>query len=404
MKKYGFPNRWFRRTLRVIIITLLVMVSIVSASEEQSQSYHLTIPTTAPGFVLLGSEPATVERPGSVTDFILSIQNQTEDFSVLPKNYALELAPYWLLLGSHITYEQYVNGRNLMANMLQTLSLSVATVSSTFEDSLGVSHDMTSLGFGFRFSLLRGKVEPSFQNYANRLDSIYSISHTLSDRVTEEIEKRLKNDTVLCRLDSVFQNAPDNARQLLIPIITVLQSQRQQEIKNEVEKEIREEYTSEFARISGLVSRLQMRRVGWKLELAGGAAMDFPERTFDNSNWSKLGIWTTFGYEQTHWGMLGLVRILGDQRNDDFSSIDIGSRFIIDNIRLMSISVESVYRTFYASDKMDDTWRLAFMLDYPLGKNKSLSLVFGRDFEGSRSGNLISLINVVISLGSDRPI
>ena len=404
MNRHSFMNIQFKMNFWIIIITLLVIESIVVASEQQTQSYNLTRSSTAPGFILLGYEPATVARPGSVTDLIVNIQNQTEDFSVLPRNYALELSPYWLFYGSHLTYEQYINGRDLIANALQTLSLSVATVSSTIADTPGVSQDMTSLGFGFRFSLLRGRVDPSFQGYASRLDSIYAISHELNSKISSEIQNRLDSDAVILSLDSIFQNSTDSTKHVLIPIITVLKLQRQEEIQKNVEEEIRKQYASEFTRISDLVSRLEMRRVGWKLSFAGGASIDFPERNVDNGRWRKLGIWTTFGYEQTKWGMLGLVRIIGDQRNADFSSVDIGGRFVVDDIRKMSLSVESVYRSFYASDNIADTWRLAFMLNYPLGKNKSLSLTFGRDFEGEKSGNLISLINLVIGFGSNRPI
>jgi hypothetical protein len=66
----------------------------------------------------------------------------------------------------------------------------------------------------------------------------------------------------------------------------------------------------------------------------------------------------------------------------------------------VSVSGEAVLR--YLHKQSDERWRLALMVDYHVGKSKTLSLTFGRSFEGEQSGNLLALLNLLLGFGSTR--
>lgn len=392
------PHYYFRVFTGLIIPVLLfpVITWAESAESDSTMSFDLLLAPPAPGFVLLGIEPASVERPGTVADLAVTILNQTDNLGILPEDFALEFAPYWLFAGKGITYEKYANHKNIKSNFLQTLSFSIATSfnSETSPDSLS-----TSLAFGIRFSILRGKMDSEFNGYADSLGTLYKWLDELNKKFAPELLKRIDQDETSKKLRDERDKAGPTTR----PIIEARIAERDAEIKQQVEAEVREQHAGRINRIKGLISRLRLRRIGWKLDVAGGAVADFPQRVFDDGSLSRWGAWLTGGYEWTKWSALGVFRFLGNHDDSDESSFDLGARLIFDTFKKFSLSGEGVYRKLPNRNTDDNQWRLALICDYAIARNKSISFTFGRDFEGKQSGNLISLINLLLGFGSNRP-
>lgn len=383
----------------LLALALLPLSLLAQPDEEQdTESLSLLLTPPAPGFVLLGIEPTSVERPGSVADLTVTILNQTDDLSILPSDFALEVAPFWLLGGEDLTYEAYAGTDNLLATILQSASFSVATTSNAETSPDPTS---TSLGFGFRCSLLRGSIDPTFANYAQKLDSLWEAMERVHMDIAQTFGQRLQQD-------STYQRLLRQARQADPPLKSLLEAQmaaRQAVIQNEVEHEIRTARHGELTRIRNLATSLQVRRLGWKLDLAGGVAVDFPARDFDRGSLTRAGAWVTSGYEGRRFGFLAVGRFLGDRQVSENSAIDVGGRVVYDGREKFSLSVEGVYRRFPERKVGDeDTWRLAFLFNYYVAKNRALAFTFGRDFEGQQTGNLISLVNFMIGFGSKRPL
>ncbi len=365
-------------------------------SSKQTDSFDLLLAPTSPGFVLLGIEPTTVERPGTPSDLAVTIINNTKNLSALPENFALEFLPYWLFFGKNISYSSY-KANEVVPNIAQTLSLSIAT-SSDSETSSDTSS--TSLGVGFRFSILRGRIDEKYNDYAEKLDALYDDLGKISKSITEKRSKLTEDDPTIKQLRKQLETADET----MVPLIEAMLSQRHEAIDQEAEAQVREELKENYENLQSIASGLRLRRIGLKLDLAAGFVIDFPQRVFDEANFSRLGAWITGGYEWTNYSLLGVARFLGNENNSDENSFDIGGRVIFDNFKRFSLSAESVYRNFPNRDSDKNEYRVAVSFDYSLAKNKSISFTFGRDFEGRKSGNLISLINLVLGFGSERPI
>jgi hypothetical protein len=359
---------------------------------DESLSMDAMVVPVSPGFVLLGIEPASVERPGTVTDLSFSILNRLQNTNGFPKDFALEIAPYWLFGANNLTYANYANNGNILANVAQTGSISLASASS--QDS-----SMGTIAFGIRFSILRGKIDDEFESYQSRLDSLSQSLKNLNTIYTPYIQQKFEHDELLAALNSAWLKAEQAGDEALMENINAQKTIRQAEIKTEIDKD----FADSLIEIRKLASNLRFRRIGWKLDIAGGTVTRFPNQVFNSGKMSRWGCWATGGYEWKNWSALAVVRYLGDKIQNNLSSLDMGGRLIID-VKKLSLSVEIVSRNFPNSSSQKNVWRFAEISDYAIAKNKSLSLTVGRDFGGNYSGSLITLLNLLLGFGSNRPI
>jgi hypothetical protein len=105
----------------------------------------------SPAFVLLDVAPSKVERPQAVRPLVLSALAAAGDGG-LPRNYAVEFAPYWL--GTpEISFDDYYNPG--ARALLQHLSVSLATTPIGGADPTG-----TAIGLGMRTLALPGRAHP----------------------------------------------------------------------------------------------------------------------------------------------------------------------------------------------------------------------------------------------------
>jgi hypothetical protein len=393
------------------MVALSLIISGTASSQEPSEdieaSLDVLMAPRSPGFVLLGVEPAAVERPGTVTDLGLMFLNSSQNLSQLPANFSLEIAPYWLASGQNISYEEYANPENVFSGFLQTLSISLAASpgSDVQSDSLG-----RSWAIGVNFSFLNGRIDPEFNNYANKLDTLYmkqgEINTEVADRnrdrkLTDPLLRELKDSLITIGVDT---SMPETQKDSLIAQIQARMGQRNEDIESEIEAEVRQQMKTSIDSVQSIATSLRFRRLGWKWDMAGGLSSNFSGNDFESGHIGTWGIWATFGHEWKKESLLGVVRYLGEGDQSDSSSIDLGGRVIYDNATKFSISVEAVSRTYLGSENEDTQWRLALLLDYAFAKNRAISFTFGRNFSGQRSGNLISLASIIFGFGSDRPL
>ena len=402
----------FRFVLLLIIALLTYNISSATAKDPDSvrtTSFDMLMPPASPGFVLMGVEPASVERPGTANDLMVSIIDNTNGLNNFPKNMAVEFMPYWIFRGQKIRYESYRSNRPA-SNLPQTLSISLATsIDDAREDSA-----VTSQAFGIRFSLFRGRI---IEDMDKEIDSLSrslleryaygSLKH--EDHMDAVIDLTAKAIDSLEALigqggDSVRLDAEIEIYAKILDDISERRTAAGENAKINIDAEFLEANKVSIERLRTLIANRQLKRLGFKADFAGGVVYDFPGNDFDKGKFRRWGAWMTTGYEWRNWSALGVVRCLTNDNNSDSTVIDFGGRFILDKVKKMSLSAEAIYRYYPNLKEGDDEYRLALEFDYAIAKNKALSLVFGRDFEGNKSGNLLSLINLVMGFGSDRPV
>ncbi len=369
------------------------------AAQQDSASLNMLLSPGAPGFVLLGVSPTSVERPGNVTDFAVDILNSTSNLSVLPQNYAIEAAPYWFFSHPGLSYQDYAGDNGVFATIQQTLSVSMATSSALDSGSNVIS---TGMGVGLRFSLLRGQIDNEFNGYHAKLDSVIEVSGKLNNVIDAEYRRRFRSDSTMTQLTAILAKAMNANDSGTAAIISAAIQARSEQLHAEVEAAVRAEYQSDLAMLKDLVRSIQLRRLGWKLDVAGGAVLNFPGQSFDSSSISRYGGWVNGGYELEDWSVLGVVRYLADTRNSAEDVLESGARLILTCSPRFSLSGEALYRG-YPNDKSRTGWRADIEVDYSIGKNSVIAFTFGRDSQGRQTGTLISALNLLLGFGSERP-
>ncbi|MFH1861808.1 MAG: hypothetical protein ABH878_03250 [bacterium] len=397
--KYPFKSDNVRTAL-LVARSFLLLVSVLSclllllnqpvrsAESDPLPAYSALIAPAAPGFTLLGIEPAAVERPGNVSDFAVFLLNRTENSEALLQDWAVEFAPYWIFAGQNLRYEDY-RKNTLSANLLQSLALSAAVSSG----------DSTSadLGLGLRFALLRGEIDPSStSSMDNLLQAVKSLSANFDNAWRDS-----------CSKDSAIQallTLPANVSQAELDSLAKQINDRQDDIKQQI-IQYQEVQIAEIEKIS---EKIVIRRIGWKVDAAGGAACTFLEREFDKGRINRWGFWLTGGKEWQQNSAFGVLRIMGEPDYDGTLSLDAGGRVYMHTKRKTSISLEAVYRWLPNLESTEENnlekndWRLALILDYSLGVNKSMSFTFGRDMENQKAGNLIALLHIALGFGREK--
>ncbi len=368
-------------------------------AQQDTTSLNMLLSPDAPGFVLLGVEPSSVERPGNVTDFAINILNNTSGLSALPQNYAVEVAPYWLFGQPNLTYKDYSGDNGVISTLEQTFSISLAT-SSKFEGALDTLS--TGMGIGVRFSLLQGQIDVGFNNYKAKLDSVVNDISVLNNKVDSVYRARLGVDSIMSELKKAIITASGRNDGVLVALINTQIDARGGELHTEVENEIRSENQIQLQQLKNLVTSIQLRRLGWKLDVAGGAVLDFPKQSFDKSSIIKEGGWVTGGYEFQDYSILGVVRYLVDPKNSSQDNLDVGGRFILPCSSKWNLSGEALYRSL-TNQSNSSSWKFDIEVDYTMAKNSAVSFTFGRDSQGTQTGTLLSALNFIFGFGSQRP-
>ena len=131
----------------------------MSQSEDEGVKLDLLKAPSSPAANLLGIAASDVDKPTDVSAFMLSLRSATSNFTALPSNYAIDLAPYWLFKKKKgdITAAGLENsfGKNVFK---QTLVLSFA-IRNTDSTEIELTPNSIYSGVGFKFSIFRGNYD-----------------------------------------------------------------------------------------------------------------------------------------------------------------------------------------------------------------------------------------------------
>ncbi len=409
--------RFFLQLCLMIFVVYICTVSLSGTNSDGTDtkkdddskiSIDLLKVPSSPAYVLLGNETSSIPSPLTGTDLVVTILNQTENLTTIPKNFAIDFLPYWVFFGKKITYESYEDNK-LLDNLLQSLSISIATKSNTNSESkentnLESNPEPRSVSLGIRFSLLRGDVSEEYEGQIEAIKGI--LENNFHDDLKEFITEKIKDDPELKKLNERFLNAPNKDE--IQDEIEDKKTKRIEEIKLPYLRSFLKEKHDEIQVLKKAISNLEFKREGLKIDLAGGFVMDFPGNTFDEGEVNRWGLWMTIGYEGKalkNWSTLGVLRYLSnDSEGLKNHSFDIGGRIIYDINKKFLLSGEALYRKYNEHEVDTNQWRAVLLLEYALAKNKALVFTFGRDFEGNENGNLISMLSLKLGFGSKRPL
>jgi len=331
----------------VFLVATFLIASVPAQAQEGVPLDHLRAPLS-PAFVLLGVAPSNIERPTSPKALSTSLLSAASEGDVLPKNYALEVAPYWLTAHPRLTFDDYYHP-SLGQALLQTLSLSAATSFLAQEaDTVG-----TTVGLGLRTIPFAGRANPALDSVVAELRKIHAAINDLPDDPSS---------------DAQFDRLSDSAKV-----------------------------------IAKKVEQLDTQRVGWLLELAGAWTVDFPGNNVDSSATAQAGAWITFGYRMPSDNLefLAVVRYIYDDRlRMGLNRVDYGGRFIW-RVNDFGISAEFLEQSGDTAPGVGSGYRLVVNAEIRVGDTSFVTASIGRDDSLSLTGsNLVALIGVNLGFGS----
>ena len=352
----------------------------------------------APGFMILGIEPKSIDRPTSPKDLTISILSSAAREKFVP--IAIEFAPYWLIPQPALRADTYYEP-DLVQSLKQTCTLSIAAAK---QDSPQTG---TNFGFGVKFQPVPGKTSTKTDSL-RRMVRTSATSRALLLNLESNIEadslpeflcnaKEKRNEYLASSTDTLVVNRAYTVLEQAIKDITVRRSSKKDIDPCKEVKELKEDLLKRATRPDSAAIRLsESKRVGLKIEMAGAAVFGFPQRRF-----CRIGAWTTLSYtpDNSTKERLATARYIWDNEKD-CHLVDVGGRIIFCRRGPVAVSGEVLWRF-----KNKDPLRVVGIFEYTISKDLYLTAVIGKDFDGGPDRrNIISVVGLNIGLSKERKV
>jgi len=347
-------------------------------SAEDLPEFNSLRTPTSPAFVMLGVEPSSIDRPTTPAAVALSIANATNQLTAIPKDFALEVSPYWLFGHSDLRWQDDIR-RNLASSIERTFTFSLATAQIGTDAA-----PLTGLSLGFRTALISGVMNPAAQARLQAISAALGVEVEASLSASREL--RRINDALLVRNMAAAQTEEARSRAI----------QEHARVLDEIVRnaETSEAVTASRARTDSLdVPDLAASRSGFFWDLSAGAAWEAPSNISDSIRTRGLGIWTTAGVSGPVWSLIGVGRYLSAVDDTLFNRMDFGAR-LIHAKGPFAVSVEGMGRVFQGDSAPSGQWRVVGAFNYEFKEGAWLEVAFGRGFDSPSAGNLVALLGL----------
>jgi hypothetical protein len=381
---------------RSLLLTLALCALPLAATAQPAAEPVTTTPDDlrtplAPAFALLGTTPTSIDRPQNPRALTLNLFSAFREGEGLPRNYALDVTPFWLRSHPTLTFDDYYHP-TLIQTLARTFSVSVATTSTEAADA--AAQGVTSLGFGVRTLLVQGAAHPSLQQARDDLMAVIMKQAELDDAI---VKLEFRHDAALAA------GRTDEARKLKE---TIDAAQRDTRTRHD-------ELAAEARAIALRIQELDRDRVGLVVSVAAAHVIDFPGERFQDAETGRWGAWLTPTYRmlacapdagidcQATLDVMGVLRILADRRGTaDDSTWDAGGRILWQPTKEFALSGELVRRGALDAAGGEATTRSVGVLEYRLRDDLVLFGSFGKDFDGQPRGRtLVSLLGLNVGFG-----
>ena len=393
--------------MKNIVYTLAILLC---SSYIIAQSNDITIDKLkapqSPAANLLGMADSEISKPTDPTAFMLSLRQATNNFTSLPTNYAVDFSPFQVFGSKKLKFTDWLEGRN---SFKQNTVLSIAVNNNPVLNQNNELAPNTALGFGFKISLFGGNLS---EKAKSKMDSsIVFLSEITKTLLADSaaIPTILYREGLLKYADSESKKFNTAKRDAYI----LLQNESLKIIseKNFSSKKLMIQEHGDS--IKSLIQQVDLNRYGWKWNVEGAIAYNFPQTSIKNNEFSKLGLWTTFGYEfEKGFSILGLGRYFYSPNeaitiidSTAINGFDTGIRMIYEK-NDFTFSGEIIYRNGTLDMEVGDkskinTYKYQLNFSYHIAANAQLTLNLGRQFDGTlnNTGNLISALNFIKGFG-----
>jgi hypothetical protein len=368
------------------ILFFLLLTSGFVSFGQNLELKDLNVPNS-PAFTILDFSPKVIDKPGTAKTFTASIVNLVNQGSGIPKNFAMEVAPYWLF-PNKLTVYKYLGidstgkQRNIFSNA-RNFSLSVGSVYKDSVKSLPFSANYLAIGIRINpIRILRSKVP------AAAVTTVKAIAQELTNI----------NDTAsrhcLTKLDPTSATFSVDFRKCF-------------------EKEVTETLKKDDS-LSKLEKRLEnilAIKPLFQMDIAGAGSMTFKDNSIDDNHHHRSGVWTTMEFNlpltktsdiekmiknKNYLSIYGKARYIQEDSTTNYKTftrhnlLDLGGRFEFEFDRF-SISFETLHR-INQTDKKLNTNRNVGIIQYKLRDDLYLIGSFGKNF--GNVNNVVALFGL----------
>ncbi len=359
-----------------------------AAGEPRVTPEDLRAPTAA-AFALLGTTPASIDRPQTPRALTMNLISAVRDEEGLPRNYGLEVAPYWTAYHPDLSFDDYYNA-GVLQTLAQTFAVSVATTPLAAGDGVAGG---TRVGAGFRALVRAGGAHPQLAAAHAELIAVDVRIAEASDAIPP-----LRQRAFDARRAGRIAEADELDAAIVAAEAAALDETA--------------ELRRQAADAARRVGDLDRSRIGFQLAVAGGQVWDFPGDRFESREAAQWGIWVTPAYRLVACGdaadrctstidVMAAVRFLEDRRGTgENRTWDVGGRLLWQPSLEFSVSLESLRRGGTTRSGDEPSHRTVGMVEYRLNDDIMLYGSFGRDFEdlpGART--LVSIVGVNLGFG-----
>lgn len=369
-------------------LTVILLVShssfILGQNEPKLELKDLNLPNT-PAFTLLDYSPTVIDRPGTAKTFATNIVSLLGQSQSLPKNFAMEVSPFWLFKNKLTVYKYHGIDENKgkQQNIFSNLRNASISIGSVFKDSSKAhKFDANYIAIGGRVNLIKVIRKPTIAATISTIKAIAARHVTLV--------------------------APVAAKCLGVHTVGT------PEYNECLKKGLEDAFTNDQSGIVILEKRLQKIleiKPIFQADIAFATSRVFKDNTFENDRKYRTGFWTTMEFSlpltktnniekmienKNYINIYGTLRYINEDSTTDFKTfheqklLDFGGRFELEFDKL-SVSFETIHRK-NQTDKNLNTSRNVGILQYKINDQLFLSGTFGKNFGTVR--NVIALFGL----------
>ncbi len=450
---------------RFFIILILSFCSNILLAQKDIDVSSLKAPSS-PAFSILGIQPNQVTHPKTFNDLEVGIMNNflSDGNFTIPKDFALEITPYWLFKHKYLTFDKYIHPENI-DRFTRSISVSIATGSRKNESD--TSKNIQQLAYGIRFQIPIGlqkldpDIEQSLNDGINQLGTTQTImgllvgttifnpadygagaagaDATLRDNFNKSVDKFAYTKQVIIDKTTAYFNG-----------LSVAQKAEYQKVFNSLLKKINEDDIDESSLENALssfqneipeiansqeqrdwvaknvedkIKKLNAEPIGDFLEFAFACTQEFPnENNTNQSRFGKTALWLTY----THKGKQDkntnqfefsiMIRGGYDKTlSQNETNLDLGGQGTYTRKDRFSLSVEFLGRlnlemqpkiqgSNTRTANIHGDWRIFVNGAYRISEGVSITYGIGRDFNHNliTRGNLLSLLGLNFGIGNPK--
>ncbi|MCD9575990.1 hypothetical protein [Flavobacterium soyae] len=392
-----------------LIVFIFFITSNVSAQKEISIE-DLKTPNS-PGFQILDIAPTSIERPVNPKALAVSLLSLTSSGTVIPKNFAMEISPYWYTKSDNASVYQYlsINTENKetsdFSGILRKMSISMASVfSDSTSGSLIKNTNYISFGvrtnlFTYRTAAQNEKLQQSLKNITEKIKEIKS--NNVEKKKLLGLRTRYRND---------LNNEPDQDKKaVIISKIDSIQTQIDNLIEaspEEMEKKL--DADEDVQKNMKSLKELPL----FQLDGAFAYSEAIPGNKYENNRFNRSGFWfnaslNAFSIDkeklEDNLSILGTLRFIRDNALventlDEFKknkAFDYGFKAEY-TVKDFSISIEYLKREYSGNSALNSE-RTVGVLEYKLNDNLYFTGTYGKNF--GQENNLFTLFGINYGFG-----